>query len=63
MPISEWVWVEMQTSVIALLFVTTTVVMACVDIDYAVFTCEQTVDTENSPHIERIRELENMLLN
>ena len=53
----------MQTSVIALLFVTTAVVMACVVIDYAVITCEQTVDPENSPQIDRIRELENMLLN
>ena len=53
----------MQTSVIALLFVTTAVVMACVVVDYAVITCEQTVDTESSPQMERIRELENMLLN
>ena len=53
----------MQTSLIALFFVTTAVVMACVVVEYAVITCEQTVDTENSPQMERIRDLENMLLN
>ena len=53
----------MHTSVIALLFVTTAVVMSCVVVDYAVITCEQTVDPENSPQIERIRELESMLMN
>ncbi len=53
----------MQTSVIALFFVTTAVVMACVVVEYAVITCEQTLDTENAPQMERIRELESMLLN
>lgn len=52
-----------QTSVIALFFVTTAVVMACVVVEYAVITCEQTLDTENAPQMERIRELESMLLN
>jgi hypothetical protein len=37
--------------------------MACVVVDYAVITCEQTLDTENAPQMERIRELEGMLLN
>ncbi|PVX27276.1 MAG: hypothetical protein CW716_03170 [Candidatus Bathyarchaeum sp.] len=53
----------MQTSVIALFFVTTAVVMACVVVEYAVITCEQTLDTENAPQMERIQELESMLLN
>jgi hypothetical protein len=53
----------MQTSVVALLFVTSTVILASVVVEYAVVTCEQTIDTENSPQIDRIRELEDMMLN
>jgi hypothetical protein len=53
----------MQTSVAALLFVTSTVILASVVVEYAVVTCEQTIDTENSPQIDRIRELEDMMLN
>ena len=53
----------MQTSVIALLFVTASVMFASVVVNYAVVTCEQTVDLEDSPQIDQIRELENMLLN
>jgi hypothetical protein len=53
----------MQTSVAALLFVTSAVILASVVVEYAVVTCEKTIDTENAPQIDRIRELENMLLN
>ena len=52
----------MQTSVVALLFVTSSVLLACVVINYAVEITEQTIDTEDSPHIDRIRELEDMLV-
>jgi hypothetical protein len=53
----------MQTSVVALLFVTSSVILACVVVEYAVVTCEQTIDTDDAPQIDRIRELESMLLN
>jgi hypothetical protein len=56
-------WVGMQTSVVASLLVTSSVLLACVVINYAVGITEQTIDTKNSPHIDRIRELETMVLN
>ena len=49
-------------SVVALLLVTSSVLLACVVINYAVGITEQTIDTENSPHIDRVRDLEEMLL-
>ena len=53
----------MQTSVVALLLVTSSVLLVCVVINYAVGITEQNIDTENSPHIDRIRDLETMVLN
>jgi hypothetical protein len=53
----------MQTTVAALLFVTSAVILACVVVEFAVVTCEQTLDTENAPQMDRIRKMENMLLN
>ena len=53
----------MQTTVATLLFVTSAVVLACVVVNYAVEACEQTLDTESLPQFDRIRELENNLLN
>ena len=53
----------MQTTVATLLFVTSAVVLACVVINYAVEACEQTLDTESLPQFDRIRTLENNLLN
>ncbi|MDG6223046.1 MAG: hypothetical protein IAX21_01630 [Candidatus Bathyarchaeota archaeon] len=53
----------MQTTVATLLFVTSAVILACVVVDYAVVACEQTLDTESLPQFERIRALENKLLN
>jgi len=53
----------MQTSVAMLLFVTSSVLLACIVIDYAVVIFEQSLDTENSSQIERIRNLESMVLN
>jgi hypothetical protein len=53
----------MQTTVAGLIFVTSAVILACVVVEFAVVTCEQTLDTENSPQIDRIRKMENMLLN
>ena len=53
----------MQTTVTTLMFVISAVLLACIVINYAVVIFEQTLDTENSPQIERIRNLENMVLN
>ena len=53
----------MQTTVATLLFVTSAVILACVVVDYTVVIFEQTLDTENTPQIDRIQKLENMILN
>jgi len=53
----------MQTTVATLLFVTSAVILACVVVEYAVVTCERTLDTEDAPQMDRIREMENMILN
>jgi hypothetical protein len=53
----------MQTTVATLLFVTSAVILACIVVEFAVVTFEQTLDTEDSPQIDRIRKIENMLLN
>jgi len=44
----------MQTTVATLLFVTSVVILACVVVEYAVVTFEQTLDTEDAPQIDRI---------
>ena len=53
----------MQTNVAALLFVTSGVILACIVVEFAVVTCEQILDTEDAPQIDRIRKMESMLLN
>jgi len=53
----------MQTTVATLLFVTSAVILACVVVEFAVVTFEQTLDAEDSPQIDRIREMENTILN
>ena len=53
----------MQTTIATLLFVTSAVILACVVVDYTVLIFEQTLDTEDMPQIDRIRTLENMILN
>ena len=53
----------MQTTIATLLFVTSAVILACVVVDYTVVIFEQTLDTEDTPQIDRIRNLENMILN
>jgi hypothetical protein len=53
----------MQTTLATLLFVTAAVLLACVVVNYTVAIFEQTLDTENSPQIEKIHELEAIILN
>ena len=53
----------MQTTIATLLFVTSAVILACVVVDYAIVIFEQTLNTDNSPQIDRVREIEDMVLN
>lgn len=53
----------MQTTLATLLFVTAAVLLACVVVNYTVAIFEQTLDTENSPQIEKIHELEGIIMN
>ena len=53
----------MQSTLATLLLVTSCVVLTCIVVDYAVITMEQTLQTNNSPQMEKIRNLENALLN
>jgi len=53
----------MQTTVATLLFVTSAVILACVVVEFAVVTFEQTLQTQDIPQIDRIRKMESMILN
>ena len=53
----------MQTNVATLLFATSAIILAYVVVDYTVVIFEQTLDTEDTPKIDRIQKLENMILN
>jgi ABC-type uncharacterized transport system YnjBCD permease subunit len=53
----------MQTTVSTLLLLVSAVLLTCVVINYAVVTVEQTLQTTNIPQIDRIRKLENTILN
>jgi len=44
----------MQTTIATLLFVTSAVILACVVVDYTVVIFDQTLDTEDTPQIDRI---------
>jgi hypothetical protein len=53
----------MQTSVAALLLVTSAVVIGCIVVNYAVNIVEQTLDTNNAPQLDRLKNLEDKFLN
>jgi hypothetical protein len=52
----------MQTSIATLLLLTTGVVLACIVVNYAVSITEQALNTENIPQLDRIKNLENNVL-
>jgi hypothetical protein len=52
-----------QTTVASLLLITATVVLTCVVIDYAVAVVQTTLQTDNIPQLDRIRNMENAWLN
>ena len=54
---------NMQGTLATILLLTAAVVLTCVVIDYAVNVVEQTVGTTNLPQLDRIRNLENSVLN
>jgi hypothetical protein len=53
----------LETTVAALLLITSTVVFACIVVDYAVTIAQQTLNTENIPQLGRIRNIESSILN
>jgi hypothetical protein len=53
----------MQTTVATLAFVTAAVLLSCVVVEFAVVTCEQTLDTEDMPQMDRIRQMEETIAN
>jgi hypothetical protein len=53
----------MQSTLATLLLVTSCVMLTCVVVDYAVATMEQTLQTSNLPQMDRIRNMESILLN
>ena len=53
----------METSVAALLLLTSAVVIGCLVVNYAVNVVEQTLNTDNIPQMDRLRDLQNSFLN
>jgi hypothetical protein len=53
----------LETTVATLLLVTSTIVLACVVVNYAVSVLEQTLNTENIPQLDRIRSIQDNILN
>jgi predicted PurR-regulated permease PerM len=53
----------LETAVTSLLLVTAAVVLACVVVNYAVNIVEQVANTDNIPQLDRIKNIENNLLN
>jgi len=53
----------LEAAVATLLLVVASVVLACSVITYAVITVEQTINTQNIPEINQLKNLENSILN
>ncbi len=53
----------METTVAALLLITSTVILAFVVVDYAVSIIQTTLNTENIPALGRIKNIESSILN
>lgn len=54
---------DLQTAVATLLLITASVLLACVVVDFAVSAVENTLNTTNLPQLDRIKNMENNLLN
>jgi hypothetical protein len=53
----------LETTVATLLLVTSTIVLACVVVNYAVSVIEQTLNTQNIPELNRIKNIQDNILN
>jgi hypothetical protein len=53
----------LQSTVATLLLITASVVLTCVVIDYATSITQVTLQTTNIPQLDRLRNLENSVLN
>jgi predicted PurR-regulated permease PerM len=53
----------LEAAVATLLLISASVVLACVVVTYAVTTIEQTINTQNVPQLNQLKNLENSLLN
>ena len=53
----------LETTVATLLLVASTLILACVVVDYAVSVMEQTLSTQNIPQLDRIRSIQDSILN
>ena len=53
----------MQVPLTSLLLITAAVLLTCVVIDYSVNVVQNTINTRNSPEIDKIKNLENNVLN
>ncbi|MCW4025617.1 MAG: hypothetical protein NWF01_11380 [Candidatus Bathyarchaeota archaeon] len=53
----------MQSTVATLLLVTSAVMLCCFVVNYAITVSEQTIQTEDNPQLDRLRTLEELLLN
>jgi hypothetical protein len=53
----------LETGVAALLLIAASVAFACVVVDFAISSMQQTLNITNNPQIERLRSIENSLMN
>lgn len=53
----------METGVAALLLITASVAFACVVVDFAVSSMQQTLNVTNNPQLDRLKSIENSLMN
>lgn len=53
----------LQTTLATLLLVTSAVILTCIVIDYAVVVVQSTLQTQDIPQLDRLRNLEDSLLN
>ena len=53
----------MQTTIATVLLITASVMLTCVVIDYAVSVMQTTLQTTNIPQLDRLRSIQNSLLN
>jgi hypothetical protein len=53
----------LETGVAALLLITASVAFACVVVDFAISSMQQTLNVTNNPQFDRLKSIENSLLN